>query len=88
MPVWRKEGFGQSRRQSLILFPGFLDHSTGDQVLELLISPEPKHFLAATGGVPCAQILMQDLEELFKLERGASGKDRNQFFRNEIRHSA
>jgi len=25
---------------------------------------------------------------LFKLERGASGKDRNQFFRNEIWHSA
>jgi hypothetical protein len=31
---------------------------------------------------------MEDLEELFKLERSPSGKDRNQLFGNEIRHSA
>lgn len=88
MPVGRKESFGQSGRESFVFLSGFLDHSTSDQILQLFVGAKPEHFLTTAGRIAGPKVLMQDLEKLFELERCPPGKNCNQFFGNEIRHSA
>ena len=88
MAVRRKKGLGQGRRQAFVFLAGFFHHPAPDQVLQLFVSAQTQHFLAAAGRIPGPQILVQNLKELFELERCPAGKDRNQFLSNEIRHSA
>ena len=86
--IGRKQSLGQGRRQALVFLAGLPDHPARYQVLELLIGSEAQHFLAAARRISRPKVFMEDLKELLKFERSSSGKDCNQLFRNEIRHSA
>ena len=44
----KKQGLGHA----LVFFAGFLDLALSYEVLELLVSAQPQHFLTATGGFP------------------------------------
>ncbi len=84
---WRDESLGD-RSQSLIFFTRLFDHPTGNQVLEFFVSTEPKHFFATTRGVPSLQPLVNDVKELFELERRAFSREgSNEFFSDKVRES-
>ena len=63
----------------------FLHHATIDEALELLVRAETHHLFAAAGGLPGAQIRLNELEKGFKFDPGRSGEDGDQFLRHYIR---
>lgn len=73
------------RGKTPVLLPGFFDHSPAHQVLQLFVSPKPEHFLSTTRRVPCSQLFMNDVEELFELEGGFFCESRHEFFGDKIR---
>src|ERR1044071_1220725 len=57
-----------------LVFLAVLSHrATGYEVLQLFISSQAKHFLAAAGRISRAQIFVHNIEELLELERRAPG---------------
>lgn len=52
--------------ESAILFAVFLGESAGDQVLQLFISAETKHFFATTHCITLLEPLVDILEKLVK----------------------
>src|ERR1700730_694772 len=87
MAVWRRDRARQGGRQPFVFLASLLYGPACDQVLQLLVSTQPKHFLASAGSIPRPQIFMDDIEEFLELERGAAGKHRYQFLRNQVRNS-
>ncbi len=78
---------GQSRRQALVFLAILLDRAAGHKVLQFLVSSQPQHFLATTGSIPGAKILVHNVEELFKLKGRAPGEDSYQLLSYQVRNS-
>lgn len=55
-------------RQSLVFLAFFLDHTPGNQVLELFISTEAEHFFSTTDGVAFFESSVNSFEEIVKSE--------------------
>src|SRR5712691_5044805 len=88
LTVLRSDRFHQGRRQPFVLLAILFDRTARDQVLQLLISAQAKHFLTATGSVSSPKVFVDDIEKFLELERGASGKDCHQLLGHKIRNSA
>jgi hypothetical protein len=58
----KEQGIGDA----LVSFAGFLNLALSHEVLELLVSAQPQHFLAATGGIPSPESRMNDAEKGFE----------------------
>ena len=87
-PLGGSRALAKAEGKPLYFLPVFPDHPARHQVLQFFIGTQTQHFFAAARRISRPEVFMEDLEELFKLERSPSGKDRNQLFGNEIRHSA
>src|SRR5438874_9827056 len=88
MAVLRRNRARQSRRQAFVFLAVLFHRPTRDQVLQLFISAQTQHFLATTCGVAGAEVFVDDVEELFKLERRSARKHRDQFLGHKIRNPA
>jgi hypothetical protein len=86
MAVLGRNRARQSRRQALIFLAVLFYGATRDQVLQLFISAQTQHFLATACGVAGAEVFVDDVEELFKLERRPTRKHRDEFLGHEIRN--
>ena len=87
MAILRRNRASQSRWETLIFF-AILPHCPAcNEVLQLLISSKPQHFLASTGSVAGPKVLVHDIEKLLKLKGRTSGEDRNQLFSYQIGNS-
>lgn len=77
------------RDQAFVLLAAFLHHVTGNKVLKLLVSSEPKHFLPTACSITLLETVVDDIEELLKL-KGSSllGKNCYQFLSDQIGESA
>ena len=78
----------QSRRQALIFLAVLLYGASRDQVLQFFIGAQPQHFLAPACGVASAEVFVDDVEELLKLERRTTREDRDEFLGHKIRNPA
>jgi hypothetical protein len=54
-------------RDTLILLAVLLHHASGDEVLKLLIGPKAEHLFAATGRIPGAETLVNEVKKLLEL---------------------
>ncbi len=77
----------QSRGQAFVFLAVLFDRTARHKILQFLISSQPQHFLAATGGVPGPKILVHDIEKLLKLKGRTPGEDRNQLLSHKVRNS-
>ena len=87
MAILRRNRAGQSRRETLVFFAILPHRAACHEVLQLLISSKPQHFLAPAGGVSGSKILVHDVEELLKLKGRTPGEDRNQLLSYQVRNS-
>ena len=70
---------------SLIFFPRLLDTPLPHKILELLVSAEAKHFLAAADRIASTKSRMDNAKERLELIRARVQEDVNQFLSNRIR---
>ncbi|MGI8480565.1 MAG: hypothetical protein ACR2MF_00610 [Chthoniobacterales bacterium] len=80
MAILRRDSLSQSSRRDFIFLSGLLHRTARHQILQLLISAQAKHLLAAAGRISRAQIFMHDVEELLELERCAPGQHGDELF--------
>ncbi len=88
MTILRRNRSRESRRETFVFLAGLLHRTAGDEILELLIRAEAQHFLATTGGITGAQVLVHDVEDLLELERRAAGEHGDQFLGDKVWNSA
>lgn len=74
--------------ESPVFLAVFLDKAAGDQVLQLFVGPEAKHFLPPADGVAGLQILVNNLEEIVESEGLFVRKNGDQFVCDVIWHPA
>ena len=86
----RRDGLerGELLGDALVLLAVLLDHSAGDEILQLLVSAQAQHFFSAAGGIAIAQVQVYHFEKLLELVRGPRGKHRGEFLGDEIREPA
>ena len=78
---------GERGREAFVFLAGLSHRAAGHEILQLLVSTQAQHFLAAAGRISRAQIFVHDIEELLELERCTAGKHRNQFLGHQIGNS-
>lgn len=74
--------------QAAILLAVFLDKTASDQILQLLVGAEAKHFLPPTYRVAGLQILVNNLKEIIEPKGLFVRKNGDQFVCDVIRHPA
>src|SRR5262249_4788408 len=88
MAVLRRNRARQGRWQALVFLAVLFHGATRDQVLQFLVRAQTEHFLATACGVAGAKVFVDDVEELFKLERRPARKHCDKFLGHQIRNSA
>jgi hypothetical protein len=71
--------------RALVFLAEFLDKATGDQVLELLISTEAKHFLAAAHGIAYFEICKNSFKQVVETKNFLFRKHTAKFISDMIR---
>lgn len=77
----RCESFCQGS-ETFVFFPRFLDHSSGNKVLQFFVGAESEHFLATACCIPGLEAFVDHVEQLFEFKRGFFCKNRHQLFSN------
>src|SRR5690606_3265510 len=86
--IGRKAGGFLNVLEPAVFLALFFDKAPSDEVLELLVSPQTKHFLSPTDGVSGFQVFVDDLEQVVEPEGFLIRKDSYQFVCDVIRNPA